>query len=414
MKQLMYEFLAMVFFLLLSIEGFNQVNYKHQGTSSTLGGGIARGEVYTSQILIGEALVGQFSDTVFSASSGLLNTPVVCISSLVTGLTLPNCVQVGDIVEGKANYSVAGGIAVNWEWGDGSISSGMINDSVITGEHSYYSSGLYDVKIDLTNDCGKIVSSLYSYIVVFNPSAGCVLGNGQFSSPPGAYFTDPGAGGQASYDFKIKYKDELPEPTGFFTFNINDAGLTFVSDSMQWLMVNNDQAIFKGSGKLSDTTTCSFLVSVIDGDAEYNGDFFRLIVRDEDDKIVYDNQPGDQDKAAAVQKIDDGEVSITQNCNFTNIRGKLHNKLKGTALRLYPNPVRDFLHLNLTNYDQDEIQFNVVSMDGCRHSNANCRLVNGKGKIDLRNMNLIDGIYMLCVFDDDKNIILRERFIRRK
>src|SRR5207245_5521174 len=83
-----------------------------------------------------------------------------------------------------------------WNWGDSSTSPGTVAETngsgMVTGSHTYAVDGVYTITLTVTNNVGGSGQSVFSYVVVYNPSAGFVTGGGWIPSPAGAYLTNPG------------------------------------------------------------------------------------------------------------------------------------------------------------------------------------------------------------------------------
>jgi hypothetical protein len=82
-----------------------------------------------------------------------------------------------------------------------------------------------------------------------------------------------------------------------------------------WLVVAGTRAQFKGDGTISGEGDYGFLVTASDGDLNNNPqpDTFRIKIWDRTtDQIIYDNQPGDEDTAAATTSLEGGSIRIHQ------------------------------------------------------------------------------------------------------
>jgi len=85
--------------------------------------------------------------------------------------------------------------------------------------------------------------------------------------------------------------------------------------SFDWLWFIGNRAEFQGSATINDTGDYGFIVTVIDSD--YNGpsqqpDYLRIQVWDKanNNKIVFDNQPGAPITAAPVKPTMGGTLTI--------------------------------------------------------------------------------------------------------
>src|SRR5262249_44935243 len=146
-------------------------------------------------------------------------------------------------------------------------------------------------------DSGGLTSHVSRNVVVYDPSAGFVTGNGWIQSPPGAYKPDVSAAGRATFSFVSKYQKGAKVPTGTTAFQFQGADLDFYSDTDDWMVGTGERrAQFKGTGTLNGAGDYKFLLTAVDGKATSAGtDRFRIKIWHYDaslqqDVTVYDNQ----------------------------------------------------------------------------------------------------------------------------
>jgi len=146
-------------------------------------------------------------------------------------------------------------------------------------------------------DGGGLTSNVSRNVVVYDPSAGFVTGNGWIQSPPGAYKPDVSVAGRATFSFVSKYQKGAKVPTGTTAFQFQGADLDFYSDTYDWMVVTGQaRAQFKGTGTLNGAGDYKFLLTAVDGKATGAGtDRFRIKIWHYDaslqqDVTVYDNQ----------------------------------------------------------------------------------------------------------------------------
>ena len=168
--------------------------------------------------------------------------------------------------------------------------------------------------LTVTDDDGDSDSSIFEYIVVYDPDGGFVTGGGWIDSPEGAYTPDPALTGKATFGFVSKYKKGADVPTGQTQFQFHVADLNFHSDTYQWLVVAGHKAMFKGTGTINGAGNYGFMLSAIDEKLtpSTDVDLFRIKIWDKDngDAIVYDNQLGDADDADPTTVIGGGSIII--------------------------------------------------------------------------------------------------------
>jgi hypothetical protein len=199
------------------------------------------------------------------------------------------------------------------DWGDGSSNAGIINAGTASGSHTYTTPGIYTVKLTVTDKDGDSGSSIYQYVVVYDPNGGFVTGGGWIDSPAGAYPADSSLTGKANFGFVSKYKKGATVPDGQTQFQFHAAGFNFHSTIYEWLVVSGPKAQYKGSGTVNGAGDYGFMLTANDGQVTGGGgiDRFRLKVWDKaTGVVVYDNQLGDADDAAASDAIEGGSIVI--------------------------------------------------------------------------------------------------------
>jgi hypothetical protein len=151
-------------------------------------------------------------------------------------------------------------------WGDDNTESGSLTAGNCTGSHSYPAVGVYTIQVTgADDDMGSKTESVMA--VVYDPSAGFVTGGGWIDSPAGAFKPEESLAGKANFGFVSKYLKGASVPTGHTAFEFKMAGLSFSSQSYEWLVVNQSgtNAQFKGSG-------------LINGAADSNGNAYQFML----------------------------------------------------------------------------------------------------------------------------------------
>lgn len=204
-----------------------------------------------------------------------------------------------------------------WDWGDGSSSAAAtINESygfgTAYGEHAYSVPGVYTVLLTLSDDEDGTSTSVFQYVVVYDPLGGFVTGGGWIMSPQGAYAANPTLTGKATFGFVSKYLKGANKPTGNTEFQFKVANLNFKSTSYDWLVVAGSKAIFKGVGTINGSGNYGFLLSAIDADLKGSGsDTFRIKIWDlATGEIVYDNLVNAPDDADPTTQLASGNIVI--------------------------------------------------------------------------------------------------------
>ena len=239
-----------------------------------------------------------------------------------------------------------------WDWGNGNTSEGAIDEvdgsGTVTGYHSYTAAGAYTVNLIVWDADSDSDTSVFRYVVIFDPNAGYVTGAGWIDSPEGAYTPDPSLVGKAKFGFVSKYKKGQLTPDGKTKFSFKTVDLKFQSTSYDWLVIDGAHAKYQGSGTINGDGNYGFMVTAIDGKVTGGGgiDKFRIKIWDKTTAlVVYDNQLGDADDGIATDAIEAGSIVIHQGIelpksdHFAEDMEQPEAKPKQFALfQNYPNP----------------------------------------------------------------------------
>jgi ELWxxDGT repeat protein len=217
--------------------------------------------------------------------------------------------------------------AVVWAWGDGTDDTKYLTDGCRRSSysHQYEAAGVYTVTVTVTDDDGDSDESVFQYVVVYDPNAGFVTGGGWIDSPLGAYVPDETLTGKASFGFVSKYKKGADTPTGQTQFQFKVADLNFHSTDYQWLVIAGANAKYKGSGTINGGGNYGFMLTATDGQVNGGGgtDKFRIKIwdKDQEDLIVYDNQPAEEDDSYAGTDLGGGSIVIHDGGNGLHAAG---------------------------------------------------------------------------------------------
>jgi len=105
------------------------------------------------------------------------------------------------------------------------------------------------------------VTSQFDYVIVYDPEAGFVTGEGWINSPPGAYPAQPRADWQRHLRILFQVPKGATVPSGNTEFQFHIANFNFASSADQWLIVSGVQAQYKGTG----AANYGFLLTATDG-----------------------------------------------------------------------------------------------------------------------------------------------------
>jgi hypothetical protein len=200
-----------------------------------------------------------------------------------------------------------------WSWGDGLNTPGLVTANVVTGTHMYAAAGVYTIKLTVTDGYGASGENSFQYIVVNNPDAGSVTGNGWISSPAGAYVGDPTETGKIKIGFVAKYRGRRDELEGKAEFNLKSEKMKFKCTAYDWLVISGDLAVAQGVGTINGSGNYGFLIVATDGKISGDKiDRFRLKIWDKNNSnsVVYDNQPGAKDTDRPTAVLGGGKIDI--------------------------------------------------------------------------------------------------------
>ena len=202
-----------------------------------------------------------------------------------------------------------------WDWGDGLKSAGTVDEKnqVINGSHVYTTAGVYTIQVTVKDAANSSASTFFSYVVIYDPSAGFVSGSGWFNSPAGAFTTDFSLTGKATFGFISKYQKGANIPTGNTEFQFKVGNLAFSSTTYDWLVIAGAKAQYKGTGTINGKGSYRFMLTAIDGKINGSGgvDKFRIkIWNPTTNEVIYDNQQGATDDALPTTTIQGGSIII--------------------------------------------------------------------------------------------------------
>lgn len=261
------------------------------------------------------------------------------------------------------------------DWDDAVIETFDTTANPIIKSHNYAATGIYAVVVTLKDACDAVsASSVYNYIVIYDPNGGFVTGGGWINSPAGAYKADMTLSGKANFGFVAKYKKGSNIPIGNTEFQFQLGNLNFNSSSYEAarLVIAGAKANYKGLGTINGAGNYGFLVSAIDGQITGGGgiDKFRIKIwdRDNENAVVYDNNivntAEDEDPATA---IGGGSIMIHEAKKNATARVELDGKSTDSSLfdaKIYPNPTNNLFTLVVEGGSDEKIGVMVYDILG--------------------------------------------------
>jgi hypothetical protein len=174
-----------------------------------------------------------------------------------------------------------------------------------SASHTYASAGFYTVGVTVTDDDGGSATITAQQIVVYDEAAGYVQGSGLVLGPGSSLSA------RATFSANVRYTGGTT-PTGLFTITASPLIKDLTSNGLEYLVVNGNSGIFKGTGTLSDATPVRFIVSGLDfKSTSANPDKIRIKVWNANtNAVLYDTQPGAADLAVPTTIVRNGLYSI--------------------------------------------------------------------------------------------------------
>jgi K(+)-stimulated pyrophosphate-energized sodium pump len=173
--------------------------------------------------------------------------------------------------------------------------------------------GVYNLTVRGSDEMGNIASEKGTTIVVYDPNAGFVTGEGEINSAPEAYAADPTLTGKAKFKFESKYQKDAAVPTGQTEFVFPAAGMTFKTTGCDWLVISEARAQYKGTGTINGAGNYGFILTAVGKRGRGVGGLgrFRIKIWDKaTGRTVYDNDLGYPDSATPTTVISSGSITI--------------------------------------------------------------------------------------------------------
>lgn len=299
-------------------------------------------------------------------------------------------------------------------WGDKSESNVEQPSINLTIHHTYAIAGVYPVNVTVTDACGQSTSSVFEYVVSYDPNSPFITGGGWINSPAGAYRTDPVLSGKANFGFESKYQKGAKVPSGNTEFKFHAGSMNFKSTDYQWLVVSGSRAQYKGSGTINGSGIYGFLLTSVDGNlnSPQTADLFRIKIWDKnigESAIVYDNQIGDANDATMTAPLAGGSIIIHVPKDKTMSTTSLSiekDEIRGGGLKVkvMPNPSNTYFTLVTSSNLNEPLMLRVV--DGLGRVIETQRNLSTSGTIRV-GQTYRPGTYYAEVFQDKEKVTVQ-------
>jgi hypothetical protein len=300
-------------------------------------------------------------------------------------------IQAGTGFELSANFNDDNLTSVMWYFSsDGNFTNGdteeyaqagTIDGRMVYGDFVFGASqtGVYTVKVVVTDACGKTDEVIHStFVVIYDPTGGFLTGGGWIYSPLGA-LTGSDAVGKANFGLVSKYKtgkNNVLELGGNTNFQFKEGDFHFKSseyDELSLVISGDKKATYRGVGTVNRSGSHKFLVTVIDGDAAGGdgNDKFRIKIWADGSSsdVVYDNEFNIPENADSSTIIGGGSIVIhkplTSSGSSAMKAAPIEDLFEGFELVSWPNPSNDYFNIKLKSGNTiDKISIQVFDLNG--------------------------------------------------
>lgn len=302
---------------------------------------------------------------------------------VINGFSMPESIIINGAATYSAGYTDNNVVSATWNWGDGSTTEGTIANNMVIGVHSYSATGLYTVTLTVVDACGESDTSVYTYVPVFDPNEGHITGGGFITSQPGDLVSNVSAQGKSNYGFQGKYLNN-GRLQGTMNFHLNSAGFKFKSEEAQWMVIMDDNAVMKGTGRINDVAGFSYVATMVDihvNDRAPNDRFRIKIYETASGNVIYDNEAGVALDVETQEQIDKGTVVIHRGKSSTStVTGISTNDSKGNGkkkevevenlpvigIEAFPNPTSGTAIIRFSSDMDGKASVGVFDMNGVR------------------------------------------------
>ncbi|TDE43435.1 T9SS type A sorting domain-containing protein, partial [Flavobacterium rhamnosiphilum] len=351
------------------------------GTSTTDGFGVA--SMTTNACINGATIQADFAGDSNYLSSSSTNTATLTVTPSTFVWSGTNVTGTPQQLPTSGSLNITPTITftgvtltnVSIEWGDSFTTpiSGAITNSV-TSSHNYSNPGVYAPKITGTDVCLNTVTSIYQYIVIYDPNGGFVTGGGWINSPAGAYRAEPLLTGKANFGFVAKYKKGSTIPDGNTEFQFQAGNLKFNSSSYEnmSLVVGGAKASYKGIGTINGAGSYKFMLTAIDGNVSGGGnvDKLRMKITNMTGVVIYDNQVNalnTGDNADPITALGGGSIVIHEAKKNTTAKVVIVEKtpeIVPFTITAYPNPSTQYFSIDIKGGSNEKTEVMVYDILG--------------------------------------------------
>lgn len=178
----------------------------------------------------------------------------------VTGAARPNALL--SFSAGFTDVDAADTHKAVWSWGDGTTTAGTVSSKngtgSVSGQHAYRKSGIYTVRLTITDSGGKS-STVERKVVICAAQAAAISGQGSFA----ASAFDPGSTGSAgTRRASVGSFAFLSEGPGAGQVHVNVAGLALRSSQVDAVTVDGPRIRYSGHAAVNGKAGYRFALTV--------------------------------------------------------------------------------------------------------------------------------------------------------
>lgn len=199
-----------------------------------------------------------------------------------------------------------------WDWGDGTTSVGVVNESLgsgtFSGSHIYTSAGVYTITAVVQDNTGFRDISTFQYVSAYDPTPQSLFTGARiFTSQTGSYISNPNLSGQVQFGVLARYSGAQATANVSMSFKL--ANLDFKSNTTNLLVTANGKATLRGTGTINGAGNYSYLITGLDSLQNGGQGTIRFQIKDQLGNLIYDTQPGATDTANPTTSVT-GQVIV--------------------------------------------------------------------------------------------------------
>jgi hypothetical protein len=151
-------------------------------------------------------------------------------------------------------------------------------------------------------------------VIVYNQALMSIAGKLEFMTPDGNYMPDLEAEGMVSVQFTVSQEAAGgSKPLGFFDLQFKNAGLRFIVEELEMLLVNDHIGYLTGRGRVNGGRGYALLLTLADRRTAQSDSEQRVRVKiwnPRTDEIIFDTQLAEPSDALPVTPLSSGGLVV--------------------------------------------------------------------------------------------------------